>query len=379
MTHIHEITDVLARTGAIAIDPPVLQPAHLYLEMAGEDLRRRAYLVAEADGEDLCLRPDMTVPACREALARGEWANGAAFALRYEGHVFRRRTDETSGAAQFMQAGAEWFFPQAAAPDAAIIVAALEACRAMRVEPALKLGDVGVFTALVDACALPAPWGDKLKQGFARPGGAAAVLAQAAAPPTETPSAFGQALAQLSEERAAEAVAEALASARIPPIGGRSVGEIAQRLREKALRALPTKLDGERLALIRTALAVEGEPDNALARLTRMTRQPGMKLTAFATAVERAAARWAEVQKLVAPPAGVRFSLSLGRGLAYYDGFVFELEAAKLGPRAALGGGGRYDGLLHALARREKSAPDVSQWGAAGFALRTQRLADARA
>ena len=65
MTHAHEITDVLAKRAAIAVDPPVLQPAHLYLEMAGEDLRKRAFLVEDPEGDDLCLRPDMTAPVCR--------------------------------------------------------------------------------------------------------------------------------------------------------------------------------------------------------------------------------------------------------------------------------------------------------------------------
>lgn len=376
MSQAAEISDILAKCGTIPIEPPVLQPAHLYLEMAGEDLRKRAFLIEDPDGPDLCLRPDMTVPACREALARDEWSRGETFAVRYEGQVFRRRTNESSGASEFIQAGAEWFFRDPAI-EPQIIATALESCRALGVEPQIKLGDVGVIQALVDACALPEPWGERVKRAFARPGGAAGVLTEALAPPRADTSPFGEGLAQLSEERAAQAVAEALAAARIPVIGGRGVGEIAHRLREKAARASGPRLDPDRIALIRSTLALEGAPDNVLATLMRMTRQPGMKLTAFAAAVEQAAARWAELQKLTRAPESARFVASLGRGLAYYDGFVFELEADRLGARAALGGGGRYDGLLHALARRE-GGRDVSGWGAAGFALRTKRLADAR-
>jgi ATP phosphoribosyltransferase regulatory subunit len=240
----------------------------------------------------------------------------------------------------------------------------------------LKLGDVAIFHSLVDASNLPHPWGPRIKRAFARPGGASIALAEALAPPSEETSPFGEALAKLDEERAAQAVAEALASARIPVIGGRSVGDIALRLREKAARANGPRPEAPSIERVRTMLAVEGTPDNALSTLTRMTRQPGMKVTSFAEAVDRAAARWEALKALVKIPEQTRFSTALGRGLAYYDGFVFELEAKKLGPRAALGGGGRYDGLLHALARRE-GARDVSAWGAAGFALRVKRVQDA--
>jgi ATP phosphoribosyltransferase regulatory subunit len=51
--------------------------------MAGEDLRKRAFMVEDPEGDDLCLRPDMTVPACREALARDEWTKDAPFGVRY--------------------------------------------------------------------------------------------------------------------------------------------------------------------------------------------------------------------------------------------------------------------------------------------------------
>lgn len=46
----------------IAVDTPVIQPAEPFLDMAGEDLRRRIFMTENERGESLCLRPEFTIP-----------------------------------------------------------------------------------------------------------------------------------------------------------------------------------------------------------------------------------------------------------------------------------------------------------------------------
>ncbi len=62
------------------------------------------------------------------------------------------------------------------------------------------------------------------------------------------------------------------------------------------------------------------------------------------------AAHFAEVRALV-DSAGLEYEVdpSLVRGLDYYTRTVFEFESGVLGAQAALGGGGRYDGLVELL------------------------------
>lgn len=364
------LTDALSRRASLVLDPPVLQPAGLYLELAGEGLRKRAFMIDDPNGAELCVRPDMTVPACRAALDLPEWKS--AFAVRYEGQVFRRRQALKAGAEQFVQAGAEWFAPVAAmdAQEPHILAAAVEACRAAGVEPVLKLGDVGAFAALARSVGLSAHWSERLVRAFSRAGGPQAVLEDAARAPRK-PSPFAAALAAMTAEDAQAAVAETLAAANTPPIGGRSLDEIAARLREKGKRANEPAPDPQSLEQIRGALTIEDAPDAAFTRLARVVSG-----AALAEAVEQLRSRWTAFGKLVRPPE-CRFALSLGRGISYYDGFVFELEAPALGARANLGGGGRYDGLIRALAAAEGKQAGARDWAAAGFALRPSRLADA--
>jgi len=57
------------RAGYTPIDPPVLQPAEPFLDLSGEDIRRRMFLASDPHGDELCLRPDLTIPVSRAYLA----------------------------------------------------------------------------------------------------------------------------------------------------------------------------------------------------------------------------------------------------------------------------------------------------------------------
>ncbi len=356
------------------IAPPVLQPSGLYLELAGEDLRARAYMLAGDDEDTFCLRPDMTAPAVRMALSDSTW--NAPFGVAYDGLVFRRQTD-ASKETEFRQIGAERFGKRDAigAEESAIIDAALSACRTAGVAPRMRLGDVALFESLVDACELADTWSRRLKRAFARPGGLAATLKAATAEAPAADNALGQALAAMTAARAEAVVEELLTDARIVVVGTRTVGEIAARLREKGRAEAAPAPDPDMLALIADAVALEAEPDTVFAALFQLSKLVLMPdPLPFREAIDRADQRWTNI----ADKPDATFSAGFGRGLAYYDGFVFELEAPKLGHRASLGGGGRYDGLLHRVAASEGGGPkDVAAWGAIGFALRPARIDEA--
>lgn len=370
MSAAEAIDAVLARAAPVRIDPPVLQPAALYLELAGEELRKRAFMIDDPHGEDLCLRPDMTVPACRAALAM---LSDAPLAVRYSGLVFRQQSALNAGAAEFVQSGAEWFAPAVAMDtrEPAVLATALEACRAAGVEPALRLGNVALFAALVRSLELDPSWRDRLIRAFSRAGGPAAVMAEARAPAKA--SALAEALASIPEERAGAALSELLGMAGVAPVGGRSVEDIAARLRQQAARAGAAAPTEAQLGILKSALEIDAAPDAAFKALMTLAGAGA----AFRPALERFRSFWEDAGKLAKMPVDTRLVFGLGRGISYYDGFVFEVEAPALGPRASLGGGGRYDGLLRTLAANEAGGARFDAWAAAGFALRPKRLEDA--
>src|SRR5260370_2354510 len=92
------------RAGYARVTPAILQPAEPFLDLSGEDIRKRMYLASDPQGRELCLRPDLTIPVSRDYLASPE--AGAPRGFCYLGPVFRHRGE---GVGEFLQAGIEPF------------------------------------------------------------------------------------------------------------------------------------------------------------------------------------------------------------------------------------------------------------------------------
>src|ERR1700721_4646836 len=153
------------RAGYAPIAPPVVQPAEPFLDLSGEDIRRRMFLTSDPEGRELCLRPDLTIPVSRDYLASPE--AGKAVGFCYLGAVFRHRE---GAAAEFVQAGIESFGrTDKAAADAEMLALGLEATTHYGLSaPEIRMGDVGLFSAFVAALDLAPVWKRRLIKDFNR-------------------------------------------------------------------------------------------------------------------------------------------------------------------------------------------------------------------
>src|ERR1700681_3725713 len=131
------------RAGWGRVEPAILHPAEPFLDLSGEDIRKRMYLTTDPQGHELCLRPDLTIPVSRDYLASP--TAGRAEGFCYLGTVFRHHD---RGPGEFLQAGIESFGrPDKAAADAEMLALALEATRAVGLsEVEIRTGDVALFT-----------------------------------------------------------------------------------------------------------------------------------------------------------------------------------------------------------------------------------------
>ena len=177
---------MFTRAGYEPVAPAVIQPAGLFLDVVGEALRARTYVFTDPDGEELCLRPDLTVPTCRLHLARHP-AGDVPARYCYNGPAFRYQPGGADSAhpREFRQAGIESF---AAADreqdDAAVLRAHRRGAarrRALR-EFELRIGDLGLFAALLDALPMPERWRRRLRHQFWRPEAFRAELARLTSP-----------------------------------------------------------------------------------------------------------------------------------------------------------------------------------------------------
>ena len=350
------------RAGYTPIDPPLLQPAEPFLDLSGEDIRRRIFLTNDPLGRELCLRPDLTIPVSRAYLESS--AAGKVAGYCYLGVVFRHRE---GAATEILQAGIESFGRQdKAATDAEMLSLGLEATTLYGLPaPEIRIGDVGLFTAFVAALDLAPAWKRRLVKDFNRKWSLAHDLDQLALTPTNgLPEYRGvlSALAGSDPKAAHHLVTDLLSIAGIAAVGGRSVAEIAERFLEQGALGASTRLPRDTRALIERFLAVRGDPDEAAGELRALAADANLSLSPaldpFETRTSFLAARGVDV-------GAIHFSTAFGRGFDYYTGFVFELhDPRSKGPLIA---GGRYDGLLTRL-----GAPEPIQ--AVGFAASIEEL-----
>ncbi len=355
--------------GYARVSPPILQPADVFLDLTGEDIRRRLYLSADQDGRELCLRPDFTIPVCRQHVESGNPARRAAYC--YAGPVFRQRPGETG---EFLQAGVESIGrSDCEAADADILALALEALDKLGSKNlSVRIGDEALFTAVLDGLKLPAVWKRRLRdlfgeraqldQAIARMGGKQA--AENGNGPNAARVGFLAAL-EGSDPQAAQAIVEDLLSiAGIETVGGRTAGEIAERFLEQAALSSGAGVGDEAASTLTRFLDISGAPEQAADKLEAFAADTGIDL---AVPLGNFRKRLDALKAAGIDLAPMTFSAEFGRRLDYYTGFVFEIHDSKRPGAGQIIGGGRYDRLLDLLGA-DGSVPAV------GFSIWLDRI-----
>ncbi|HUG63402.1 MAG TPA: ATP phosphoribosyltransferase regulatory subunit [Methylomirabilota bacterium] len=357
--------------GFVPVDVPVLLPMEDFVRISGEEFRRRIFTTTDNRGADWCLRPEFTIPVCRQRLAAEP--EGGRFS--YSGRIFRN--GRPGEADEVWQIGGEIIGRHATADaDTESLALALGVARTFGLKrPAVVIGDVGLFSALLDALALPPAWKRRLTALFGDPQRIVETLEGIA----ERRQGFGNfaahgeiiaALSRFPAEKVGELFADILSIAGVRTVGGRSTGEIAERVLEQAMLAAEDVIPAAHAEAIRALLAVEaplGAGAQALDALSQRIGRPER----FEAAVAAFAARERALAAAVGD-ADVTFSATFGRKLGYYDGFVFDIADPARPEVGQVCGGGRYDGLLASF----DAAPGVK---AVGFAVWTERFEGTRA
>ena len=356
-----------------AVAPTIIQPADVFLDVVGESLRARTYVFTDPDGAELCLRPDLTVPTCRLHLARyadpGTPArycyNGAAF--RFQSQVADARHPR-----EFRQAGIERFGDrareEAEAETVATVIRAIEAAGLK--DWSIRLGDIGLFSSILDVAGLTPGWKKRLDDAFLKPVSfrnalkSFAVSARAAS--ASVPDALLSSLRRDDPAGSEAAVAAYLDEKSIELIGTRTLADITAHLIDVAEDREEKPLDAAAVDLIKRYVGVSGPATSAGGTIVELLNGSGRGSGAALETYDR---RLALLANSGVDLSRVTFSAEFGRTLAYYTGFVFEVHAKGHGADSPIAGGGRYDGLMRAAG----ASMDVS---AVGAAIHTERLLD---
>src|SRR5476651_1527482 len=301
------------RAGYVRVAPALLQPAEPFLDLSGEDIRKRMYLTTAPGGGEFCLRPDLTIPVSRDYLASAQAGRPAGFC--YLGPVFRHRTDQP---AEFLQAGIESFGrADKPAADAEMLSLGLEATAGYGLaSPDIRTGDVALFAALIAGLEFSPVWKRRLVKDFNRKSNLAQDLDRLVLGGNNARPEYQGVLAALAgaNPKGAHAlVTDLLSIAGINAVGGRSVAEIAERFLEQSALGVSAKLPSEVRGLIERFLAISGDPVEAAAELRALATEANM-LPALARVLDQFESRTGFLAARGIDLKRVRFSTDFGRG-----------------------------------------------------------------
>lgn len=335
-----QLESLVEAQGATRATPPLLLSADPYFDLAGEEFGRRLLLTTDTTGAEHCLRPDFTLPIVTDYIANGV---GEPAAFSYLGPIFRQRE---TGPAEFDQAGIELL----AQPDGDIaldqvLTFARAALSIFSVAPAIRLGGVGLFEALLVQADMPDPWRPRIRNRFGHTEALDRLLTRLEAAPS------APRVSQPSREALVADVTEQMVAAGLSLSESRGPEEIADRyLEQQALDAahVPPKT----LKLLRDYLAISGPVLQALTQIEALAAEHRLMLGAPIRAIRRHLNRLGECK--------VSFDASFSPRLDYYTGIVFEMTGAN---GEILASGGQYDRLLERLgATAPIAASGCSVW-----------------
>jgi ATP phosphoribosyltransferase regulatory subunit len=323
------------------VDPAVIQPLNLLLDLAGEAMRARLFVVQDEGGREACLRPDFTVAIVRDHVRAG----GGEGLYLYEGKAFRVAAPGAPEGhpEEFVQVGLEAFTEADAPYDMSEIplLAWWSARAGGRDDLSLHIGDVGLFRAFLSDIGVEPALAARLQRLLTQSGELDAELARAQAPVKRPAHPLAATLSNLPRDEAVGRLEAFWAENDLPRVGGRDAAEIVERLHRRAEAACAAPLGADQAGLIARYLEIAGPLEDAVGQVRALAGGPALLAKL---------ADWEALPASLAtggvPLDRAYFSSRIASPFSYYDDFLFDITSDALGPLRPVASGGRYDALL---------------------------------
>lgn len=360
----------LSTAGYDRIETPVLERADLFVRKSGGEINSSLYSFTDPGGVRVSLRPEFTSSIIRNLVEDPESGSGP-FRRAYSGPVFRH---DDGGFRQMTQVGAELIGGSERFADAEILGLALQCVEAAQINDfTIRIGHLGLVHDVMRWFGLSEPVrmfvAANMGRVAAQPENLDELLVQAQASGLVSSNGNGVITSAADGEVQADETTRILLRESIGvPIGRRSTEQILARLVRKRREATDPLAFRSAVAVLRNLTQLRGQPAGVFASARAALSDSGVR--------PDVAENLEQVMALLAdqgfPMERAVVDLSFARGIAYYTGLVFEVQLnAARGNKFAVGGGGRYDGLVKALG----GAEDMP---ALGFAFNLEQIIDAQ-
>ncbi|MCH7844120.1 MAG: ATP phosphoribosyltransferase regulatory subunit [Chloroflexi bacterium] len=355
------LCQLLGSYGYRQLETPVLEPTELFLRKSGGELASQLYSFTDAGSNPVSLRPEFTSPIMRHYLE-----NAANISLparwQYCGPVFRFDVSHPEASSQFTQVGGELIGSSEIAADVELLNLAVAVPSQLGLDGwVLQLADLDILDSLLEPVGVSERARSfiiqsmpQLREGrSAVPGlleegrrlhlvgGSNGSVASGDVDSED--AALRQAVQGLNDTQARSVLLGLLQWNSADQLGQRTPEDVVERMLQKIRGTDNEEKLRQGLELASDLAVIKGEPGPAL--------QSVKKTLASAGANQDAVDRLSEVISLMSHGPDIKgqvvLDFSLVRGLAYYNGVIFEVSHP--GWPGTLGGGGRYDTLSRAL------------------------------
>ncbi|MCY4462221.1 MAG: ATP phosphoribosyltransferase regulatory subunit [Albidovulum sp.] len=327
---------VFKAAGGIEFDADILQPAGIQLDLYGEDIRSRAFVLNDPERGELVLRPDFTVPISSFHLS--DCADSRRYV--YAGRVFRRQIGAVPRPDEYLQVGFEDLGRRdRALADAEAFALVFEALDGFEFRS--TTGDIGILKEAVEGLDTTPRRKNALLRHIWRPNRFQGLLEQF------SDDGILPALDRLVRKVKKIPVAE-LAKSGGPAAGERTVAEIEARIEALAADAAAPPLEKEQVKVLEAIVRQRGASPIALESMRKLERDlPGIK-----PALDRMEDRLCRLEQCGIAVDALEFDARFGRTmLEYYDGFVFGFRSPTDFSLPLAASGGRYDALTRIIGK----------------------------
>ncbi len=315
--------------------PSVIETNHI-VQRSGESFRKFIFSFIDQTGNELCLRPDLTIVSCLRYLENNLKGKEKIF---YSGQAYRKSENKKDSIIR-NQIGFEIIGSQnEKIDDKEILNTSLKSLKNFKYSSGtITIGNVEIFNLLISKLDIPKRWKLRLSRHFWREDYFNDLLKR-----LQTNSDVDPTIVEVDKKRYLKMLKDNQGSI----IANRTIKEILQRF-DKKIKDPRRPSSGRNISkVIRDFLKIKCPISKAAFELNKFFKKNRINLV-----VDQ---KYFPVSKNKISKLNVVFSTSFGRQLEYYTGMVFKIDIRFKSRIINCCNGGRYDKLISDLGSKKQT------------------------
>ena len=315
--------------------PSVIETNHI-VQRSGESFRKFIFSFIDQTGNELCLRPDLTIVSCLRYMENNLRGKEKIF---YSGQAYRKSQNKKDSIIR-NQVGFEIIGSHdEKIDDKEIINTSIKSLKNLKYSSGiLTVGNVEIFNLLISKLDIPKRWKLRLSRHFWREDYFNDLLKR-----LETNSDVDPTIVEVDKKRYLKMLKDDQSSI----VANRTIKEILERF-DKKIRDPRRASKGRNISkIIKEFLKIKCPINKAAHELNKFFKKYKVNLI-----VDQ---KYFPISKNKLSKLNVIFSTAFGRELEYYTGMVFKIDIKTKLKIINCCNGGRYDNLISDLGSKKKT------------------------